>query len=68
MYCVNITIWSCQLIGIDYGNEVCLKRRTAPGDAHSMIVLLFLTSHRVTIAERQIITIFGVGRVPTLEI
>lgn len=21
MRCVNITIWCCQLIGIDYGNE-----------------------------------------------
>lgn len=50
MYCVNITICGCQLIGIDYGNEG--KKPVVSGvvsrDGGWRSFYDFLSSHRVT--------------------
>lgn len=56
-HCVNITIWCCQLIGIDYGKNVLhswgMRRREV------RFIIFYLSSHRVTKALGWIITIFA---------
>lgn len=62
MHCVNITIWRCQLIGIDYGKEgrSLLSERSGP---EGWSFYGFLSSHPMTKAGGWIITIFdGVRR------
>lgn len=55
-HCVNITIWCCQLIGIDYGKNVLHSRGMRRREVRFIV---FLSSHRVTKALGRIITIFA---------
>lgn len=56
-HCVNITIWCCQLIGIDYGKNVLYSRGMRRREVR--FIGFFLSSHRVTKALGWIITIFA---------